>query len=53
MIPTDLIMWPFAPVRNALSDDRALAEQAGMDRYITKPIDIDKTIDAIRRFAKK
>ena len=42
-----------AMTANAFDDDRALAEQAGMDGYITKPIDIDKTIDAIRRFAKK
>ncbi len=38
---------------NAFDEDRALAEQAGMNDYITKPIDIEKTIDVIRKYAAK
>ena len=42
-----------AMTANAFDEDRALAAEAGMDGYITKPIDIDKTIEAIHRFRKK
>ena len=42
-----------AMTANAFAEDRALAEEAGMDGYITKPIDIDKTIDAIHRYANR
>ncbi len=42
-----------AMTANAFDEDRALAAEAGMDGYITKPVDIDKTIEAIHRFRKK
>ena len=42
-----------AMAANAFDEDRALAAEAGMDGYITKPVDIDKTIEAIHRFRKK
>ncbi len=38
---------------NAFDEDRALAEEAGMDGYIVKPIDIHKAIEVIRHFARK
>ena len=37
---------------NAFEEDRQLAEEAGMDGYITKPIDIEKMIDVIDKFLK-
>ena len=42
-----------AMTANAFEEDKALAKKAGMDGYITKPIDIDKTIDAIHNYAKR
>ncbi len=38
---------------NAFDEDRALAKQAGMDDYIVKPVDIDKVIRVIRKFARR
>ena len=37
-----------AMTANAFEDDRALAAQAGMNGYLTKPIKIDEMIDTIR-----
>ena len=37
-----------AMTANAFEEDRTLAEEAGMDGYITKPIDIDKLIDFLK-----
>ena len=42
-----------AMTANAFEEDKALAKKAGMDGYITKPIDIDKTIEAIHNYAKR
>jgi signal transduction histidine kinase/CheY-like chemotaxis protein len=39
-----------AMTANAFEDDRALAENAGMNAYVTKPIDIGKLIEIIRKF---
>ena len=35
---------------NAFAEDQTRALQAGMDGYITKPIDMQKTIEVIRQF---
>ena len=42
-----------AMTANAFDEDRTLAAEAGMDGYITKPIDIDKTIEVISRFVRR
>ena len=42
-----------AMTANAFEEDRALAMNAGMDDYITKPIDIDKTIEVIKKYVLK
>ncbi len=38
-----------AMTANAFDEDRVLAMEAGMNDYITKPIDIQKTIDIIKK----
>ena len=42
-----------ATTANAFEEDRALAEEAGMDGYIVKPIDIDKAVKVIHRFVRR
>ena len=37
-----------AMTANAFDEDRQAAYQAGMDGYVTKPIDINKTVETIR-----
>ena len=38
---------------NAFAEDRAKAAEAGMNGYITKPIDIDKMLEAVRSYVRK
>ena len=38
---------------NAFAEDRAKAAEAGMNGYITKPIDIDKMLEAVRSYVCK
>lgn len=42
-----------ATTANAFDEDRALAQEAGMDGYIVKPIDIEKAVEVIRQFAHR
>ncbi len=38
---------------NAFDEDRAQAKEAGMNGYITKPIDIDKMLDVVEAHVRK
>ena len=38
---------------NAFAEDRAKAAEAGMNGYITKPIDIDKMLEAVGSYVRK
>ena len=42
-----------AMTANAFDEDRAQAKEAGMDGYITKPIDIAEMLDVLKSFADK